>query len=263
MLFQAQHEANDGLQPSMRDEPFWSLIIHWNRYQLHVATAFSSMISGSWFNDPEIGLVQIESVKIQEISIVGRFFMCLTPMRSSIFHKVHQYSQPRKMSGFRSTRLFVFPGSSFLWSFSKAKFDQKVQRLRRLKFNMEPENNPLEKDIPFMETILFRFHVKLQGVKVTSNWSIVMPRSSVFWIRIGGVVLKAEKFARTWRLKKWKDVISRYTIYNSKMLTCPWCFFDTGFLCCYRRLEKDLSKTCPPGVLPHPSDGKTRKSVVG
>ena len=37
---------------------------------------------------------------------------------------------------------------------------------------MEPENNPLEKDIPFMETILFRFHVKLQGVKVqaTGRW---------------------------------------------------------------------------------------------
>ena len=63
----------------------------------------------------------------------------------------------------------AFPEAPFLWSFSKAKFDQKVQRLTPLKFNMEPENNPLEKEIPFMETILFRFHVKLQGVKVRAT----------------------------------------------------------------------------------------------
>ena len=31
-----------------------------------------------------------------------------------------------------------------------------------LKFNMEPENQPLEKEIP-LETIIFRFHVKLWG----------------------------------------------------------------------------------------------------
>ena len=29
-----------------------------------------------------------------------------------------------------------------------------------LKFNMEPENQPLEKEIPALETIIFRFHVK-------------------------------------------------------------------------------------------------------
>ena len=29
---------------------------------------------------------------------------------------------------------------------------------------MEPENQPLEKEIPALETIIFRFHVKLQGV---------------------------------------------------------------------------------------------------
>ena len=33
-----------------------------------------------------------------------------------------------------------------------------------LKFNMEPENQPLEKEIPALETIIFRFHAKLLGV---------------------------------------------------------------------------------------------------
>ena len=33
--------------------------------------------------------------------------------------------------------------------------------LTPLKFNMEPENGPLEKEIPFKETIIFRFYVKL------------------------------------------------------------------------------------------------------
>ena len=32
-----------------------------------------------------------------------------------------------------------------------------------LKFNMEPENQPLEKEIPNLETIIFRFHVKHFG----------------------------------------------------------------------------------------------------
>ena len=32
------------------------------------------------------------------------------------------------------------------------------------KFNMEPENQPLEKEIPILETTIVRFHVKLWGV---------------------------------------------------------------------------------------------------
>ena len=81
-----------------------------------------------------------------------------------------------------------------------------------------------------LETILFRFHVKLQGVQTdTSNWSIVMPRSSVFGIRIGGVVLKAEKFARTWRLEKWKGVVgtpnNKFQEVNMSRFFWHWVFY--------------------------------------
>ena len=31
------------------------------------------------------------------------------------------------------------------------------------KFNMEPEKKSLEKEIPNLETIIFRFHVKFRG----------------------------------------------------------------------------------------------------
>ena len=31
------------------------------------------------------------------------------------------------------------------------------------KFNMEPEEKSLEKEIPNLETIIFRFHVKFRG----------------------------------------------------------------------------------------------------
>ena len=167
MLFQAQHEANDGLQPSMRDEPFWSLIIHWNRYQLHIATAFSSMISGSWSNDPEIGLVQIECVKIQEISIVGRFFMCLTPMRSSIFHKVHQYSQPQ-MSGFRSSQLFLSRKFPFCDSFQKQSLTKNFKDLHPWSLTWNLKIISWKRRF-LLETILFRFHLKLQGVQIQAT----------------------------------------------------------------------------------------------
>lgn len=51
------------------------------------------MISGSWVNDPETGVIQIKCLKIQGISIIGMIFMRLTPTGSSLFHKVQQYSQ--------------------------------------------------------------------------------------------------------------------------------------------------------------------------
>ena len=31
------------------------------------------------------------------------------------------------------------------------------------KTNMEPENEPLEEEIPFLETIIFRFHISFRG----------------------------------------------------------------------------------------------------
>ena len=40
-------------------------------------------------------------------------------------------------------------------------------QIRPLKFNMEPENGPLEKEIPFGKPSIFRFHVKLWGCKVS------------------------------------------------------------------------------------------------
>ena len=93
--------------------------------------------------------------------------MRLTPLRSNIFHKTHQCSQPRK--NVRISDFTMKVGSSiFLWSFCQI------------------QQNSLE--------------------DTTSNCSMVMPRSSVFGIRIGGVVLKGEKFARTWKLEEWKDV---------------------------------------------------------
>ena len=186
------------------------------------------MISGSWSNDPEIGLVQIECVKIQEISIVGRFFMYLTPMRSSIFHKVHQYSQPQ-MSGFRSSQLFLSGSFLFVIVFKSKAWPKTSKTLHPWSLTWNLKIISWKRRF-LLETILFRFHVKLQGVQTdTSNWSIVMPRSSVFGIRIGGVVLKAEKFARTWRLEKWKGVVgtpnNKFQEVNMSRFFWHWVFY--------------------------------------
>ena len=48
------------------------------------------------------------------------------------------------------------------WTDQKIKIWKKTNWVKHtpLKFNMEPENQPLEKEIPNWETIIFRFHVK-------------------------------------------------------------------------------------------------------
>ena len=54
-------------------------------------------------------------------------------------------------------------------------------RCTPLKFNMEPENKSLEKEIPNLETIILRFHVKFRGVSISwgvhhkqNRWSSLM-----------------------------------------------------------------------------------------
>ena len=46
-----------------------------------------------------------------------------------------------------------------------------------LKFNMEPENQPLEKEVPILETIIFRFHsFNFRGViaSILKPWTSMM-----------------------------------------------------------------------------------------
>ena len=60
-------------------------------------------------------------------------------------------------------RKYLPGSSSAYWRHSETHRIHGIYLLPRLKSNMEPENQPLEKEIPNLETIISRFHVKLQG----------------------------------------------------------------------------------------------------
>ena len=85
MALQAQHELPDGFRPGMGHKPCGSL--SWNRCgnQLHVAATSPSLISSCGFNDPKIGMVQVEGFEGQGLAIGN--VVCLPGEMCSLFRR--------------------------------------------------------------------------------------------------------------------------------------------------------------------------------
>ena len=89
-----------------------------------------------------------------------------------------------------------------------------------LKFNMESENQPLEMEIPNLETIIFRFHVKLWGCIMSTGWGT---DTSVTLLFSGNTVRKTD-MSDYWMVSVYAPAIE---ICITKLAPIPYTFLFT------------------------------------